>query len=123
MQNRIQEIESFLRHHDHSLAVRRMLDLSRDTGHVDLMKEALTWSKKYRAFLNEGPDLPPSFYGGAAHLLERLSATGEGLPDQRRQLLSAAGISKQYARGGFSLQPISLEVATGDILGVVGENG
>ena len=42
------EIASYLSHHDYSLAVRRMLDFSMDTGDEKLIHESIAWSKSYR---------------------------------------------------------------------------
>ena len=41
MHDRIEEIQSFLSHRDYSLARRRMLDLSLDTGSAVLLKDVL----------------------------------------------------------------------------------
>jgi ABC-2 type transport system ATP-binding protein len=38
-------------------------------------------------------------------------------------LIEANNIAKQYAQGNFRLQPISLSVHRGEIIGIVGENG
>jgi ABC-2 type transport system ATP-binding protein len=38
-------------------------------------------------------------------------------------LIDAENISKTYSGGNFSLKPISLAIKTGNVLGVVGENG
>ena len=38
-------------------------------------------------------------------------------------LVSVNEVSKTYQSGNFTLSPVSFKVATGDILGVVGENG
>jgi ABC-2 type transport system ATP-binding protein len=56
-------------------------------------------------------------------LLDLLALAQGKFGHSRQQLLQAQNISKTYSGGNFSLQPISVGVGTGDILGVVGENG
>ncbi|MBK6527888.1 MAG: ATP-binding cassette domain-containing protein [Crocinitomicaceae bacterium] len=38
-------------------------------------------------------------------------------------LFSCSNLNKKYSKGNFSLKDISLELRTGEITGVVGENG
>ena len=52
MQQHIQlEIPEHLRHKDYALAVRRLLDLSYDTGDLSLMKETAAFSKAWNSNL------------------------------------------------------------------------
>jgi len=119
----INEIASHIRHGDISLSVRRMLDLFLDTGDPVLIKEAIQWSKAYRQQQKISADPSPEFYKTAESLLEK-AAKWEGIQSRGPELLATAEhISKQYRRSHFKLKPISLQINTGDILGVVGENG
>ncbi|MGB8192723.1 MAG: ABC transporter ATP-binding protein [Chitinophagaceae bacterium] len=125
MQDRIDEIKSFLAHGDISLAARRMLDLALDTGNEDLMQQSIAWSRKHRKQINEAGQekLPDSFFAEAGGLLDRLALLQGQLAHSRQPLLQAENISKTYSGGNFSLHPISVSLGTGDIIGVVGENG
>ncbi len=119
----INQIASHIRHGDISLSVRRMLDLFLDTGDPELIKEAIQWSKAYRQQQKISEDPSPEFYKTAESLLEK-AAKWEGIQSRGPELLATAEhISKQYRRSHFTLKPISLQINTGDILGVVGENG
>jgi ABC-2 type transport system ATP-binding protein len=121
--DRIPEIESFLRHGDRSLALRRMLDLSFDAGDDALLAQAVAWSRRYRkAIGEEGAEVPSSFYNEAEALLQRLRSL-QGPAPAPVNLLTAEAIAKTYPRSRFSLQPLSLQVASGAIIGIVGENG
>jgi len=124
MVKRITEIQSFLSHADYSLAVRRMLDLSLDCGDSELLRAAINWSKTYHAHLkNNSEGLPNNFFTEAEALLlqlQRFEASGILTP---KMLMNVENISKKYSSSNFSLKPISLQVKTGDILGIVGENG
>jgi ABC-2 type transport system ATP-binding protein len=121
MHTRIAEIQSYLRHHDHSLAVRRILDASLDTADPALLKEAIQVSQTYRQY-KQG-ELPATFFESAHSLLNKINLVTERFVDQSTRLVTARNISKSYKSGNFSLQPISIQVNTGDVLGVVGENG
>lgn len=121
MHNRIAEIQSYLQHNDHSLAVRRILDASLDTADLSLLRESVELSQLYRE--HRATALPPAFFESANRLLERISIATERFTYQYAQLVSATEISKTYRSGNFSLRPISMQVNTGDVIGVVGENG
>lgn len=119
------EIASCLSHHDYSLAVRRMLDFSMDTGDEKLMYASIAWSRTYRMHVKDGQQkaLPDSFFSTAEELLAALERSGKSGVSGGFDLLHATGISKKYAKSNFSLQPVDLQLHTGDILGLVGENG
>jgi len=121
MHTRIAEIQSYLRHNDHSLAVRRILDASLDTADLALLKEAIQVSQTYRQY-KQG-DLPATFFESAHQLLNKINTVTERFTFQSTRLVTAREISKRYSSGNFSLQPITVQVNTGDVLGVVGENG
>ncbi|MCS3795561.1 ATP-binding cassette domain-containing protein [Niastella sp. OAS944] len=121
MHKRIAEIQSYLQHNDHSLAVRRILDASLDTADLSLLKEAIQVSQLYRQYKEAG--LPPSFFETANTLLNKINNVTERFTESTRLLVTATEIGKTYGSGNFSLKPISLQVKTGDVLGIVGENG
>jgi ABC-2 type transport system ATP-binding protein len=119
----LEEIRSFLGYHDYSLAIRRLLDLSLDSNNEDLLREAIGLSRNHRDRAAQPGEPIPGLHEQALALLAKLDAYGEGMTGERRPLLRATTISKTYRHSHFSLQPLSLEIHTGDILGVVGENG
>lgn len=121
MHTRIAEIQSYLLHNDLSLAVRRILDASLDTADMSLLQEAITVSQTYRQYKES--TVPDTFFESANNLLNRISNTADRFTYQTRPLVTASAISKTYSSGNFSLYPINLQVNTGDIIGVVGENG
>lgn len=121
MHSRIDEIQSFLSHKDYSLAVRRTLDTCLDSGNASLLRDAISWSRMYHSHQKDA--LPDVFFSQATVLLDKLKSAGADYTYSRQPLLSAEHISKTYTRGNFSLHPISLQIETGDITGVVGQNG
>jgi ABC-2 type transport system ATP-binding protein len=122
---RVTEIASYLKHRDFSLAVRRMLDAALDTEDSTLTERAIAWSKDFRSHHKEYKrhDVPSSFFGEAEKLLHQINNVDTSKSNEVRSLIDAREIGKAYAKGNFSLKPISLQVNTGAILGVVGENG
>jgi ABC-2 type transport system ATP-binding protein len=121
MHTRIAEIRSYLQHNDLALAVRRILDASLDTADRSLLKEAIHISQAYRQY--KTTTIPVSFFEAANNLLHRIGQATEKFSYQSTLLATANNISKRYSPGNFSLQPISLQINTGDVIGVVGENG
>jgi ABC-2 type transport system ATP-binding protein len=121
MHTRIAEIQSYLLHNDHSLAVRRILDASLDTANMALLKEAIQVSQQYRQ--NKEARLPATFFESAQALLDKINHLSEKFTWQTTSLVTAREISKTYRAGNFSLHPISVQINTGDVLGIVGENG
>jgi ABC-2 type transport system ATP-binding protein len=120
-----EEIAGYFSHADYSLALRRMLDASMDTGNETLMRTAIQWSKEYRAHekLGGNKNLPNGLLQMAQDLLAGLRQAEKSSQQQSYALVAANAISKQYSKGNFSLKPVSLQLHTGDILGLVGENG
>lgn len=123
--DRISEIRSFLSHGDVSLSIRRMLDLALDTRDAQLIQQSIDWSRNYRKQISdhEKSSTPESFFTEAEALLDKLSKIQGNFAHERQPLLHARQISKSYSSGNFNLEPISLSLSTGDIVGVVGENG
>src|SRR5687768_6117951 len=103
MHTRIAEIQSYLQHNDHSLAVRRILDASLDTADMSLLKEAIQVSKTYREYKNA--ELPAAFFDAANTLLAKINTVTERFTYEPTMLASAREISKTYSAGNFSLQP------------------
>jgi len=118
------EIAACFVHHDYSLAVRRMLDSCLDTGKEPLIREAVDWSRRYRSQEKDNKgSIPGGWLEEADRLLQQINSIAAQPVQQGVSLVEAKDISKTYTRGRFSLKRISLQVHTGDILGVVGENG
>jgi ABC-2 type transport system ATP-binding protein len=119
------EIASYLKHGDYAVAVRRTLDYCLDTGSDPLIENAIEWSREYHVYENakENKTLPEKFVLKAETLLTEAAALQANIAHQKYPLINAEKISKTYSGGNFSLKPISLAINTGNVLGVVGENG
>lgn len=115
------EILEYLNHGDAGLAVRRLLDYCLDTGQDELISEAIRLSQAYHQAAEIG-SLPASITEQARNLIDKAAATGHTHPAPQ-PLITADQVAKTYSGGSFSLKPISFSLQTGQVLGVVGENG
>ena len=119
------EIGDYLKHGDYAVAVRRTLDFCLDTGDDALIESAIEWSRAYHQneIATTGKAVPDNFVSKAENILHQATIAQAGKSYQSSPLISAENISKTYSGGGFSLKPINLVIGTGNVLGVVGENG
>jgi ABC-2 type transport system ATP-binding protein len=111
------EIASYLTHKEYGLACRRLLDAAYDTQSNDLIQEAVSTCKQFRQKQDE-----PRLKHNVENLLQSLSRV---VPTETptANLLQAQGISKTYRTGQFSLTPLDVNVQSGEVVGLVGENG
>jgi ABC-2 type transport system ATP-binding protein len=120
--NRVAEIAGYLKHEDYSLAVRRMLDAAFDTGNPSLINKTIEWSRRFRQS-NKAAGMPEDFLPTAASLMKEMESVEVSFSAPGDTLLLVNEVSKTYTKGNFSLKPISIQINSGEILGVVGENG
>lgn len=119
MQQRIQEITTYLQQQDYNLAVRRLLDISVDSSIDSFLQQAIQLSKQY----NTSNVVDVMFINNCQQLLQQLAQLPLRSTATNSKLLYAKGISKQYTKGNFNLQALDVELNKGEVLGVVGENG
>ena len=97
MHTRIAEIQSYLQHNDHSLAVRRILDASLDTADITLLKEAIQFSQAYRQY--KETTIPPSFFESANTLLNKINNATERFTFQSTPLVNAREAAVRVSYG------------------------
>lgn len=118
----VAEISSYLEHQDYSLAVRRLLDVCLDINKPELVRKAIDLSRTYNKVVKDKQESPTEFINAANQLIQQIDS--ERLISPTSELLvSVEQLSKTYTSGSFTLSPVSFKVSSGDILGVVGENG
>lgn len=118
---RLREVREHYAARDYSLAHRRLLDVVLETGHLPLFHETLA----YEDWLDAGESHAVS-EEGATRALELLKKAAVHAPREVPQpscILSTIDLGKKYARGGFTLQKVNLQLDAGHIIGLVGENG
>jgi ABC-2 type transport system ATP-binding protein len=114
--------EHYLEHGDYLLALRRLMDISLDSGNPTHIKQAVELSRRYRKALHTtAENVAAGFKADAQRILAEFPE--QSASAEQPVLVKADKISKVYRRGNFSLKPISIELAAGEITGVVGENG
>lgn len=120
----LSEIRSYLDYYDYSLALRRILDLSMDSRQPALLQQAIELNRKFRA-LPATTELShdASVHEAAIALLDQLAIALPNETSAPVQLLTATNIAKTYRKSKFSLAPLSLQLTSGEVLGVVGQNG
>ena len=120
--NFVSEISSYFQHEDYSLAIRRLLDVCLDINKPALIQKAIDLSKIYHRTVKDKQEKSTEFLNAADELIQQISSETITSPSSEL-LVSVEEVSKTYTNGNFTLSPISFRVSTGDILGVVGENG
>src|SRR6188768_2487795 len=120
--NFVPEISSYFQHEDYSLAIRRLLDVCLDINKSALIQNAIDLSKIYHSTVKDNPVASKEFLNAANDLIQQISSETVTFPSSEL-LVNVEQVSKTYTNGNFTLNPISFRVSTGDILGVVGENG
>ena len=127
----IQEIESGITHADYSLLSRRLMDLSEEFLVDQALKEDIkSVRKNYLNFENNLHDeqIKIEIHQSASEILTKIRTndlTQRTSERRANEVLEAESVSKQFTQGKrpFYLHPISLSLKTGEITGVVGENG
>lgn len=117
----IPEIRSFLQHGDLSLAIRRLLDTARDTGDTLQMRQAIRISREYHETKKNNQPVDRIISEAEVFLEQLEQLQPKILPPTL--LVSAEEAAKTYSTGHFTLNPVSLQISSGDIWGIVGENG
>lgn len=120
----VSEISSYFQHQDHSLGIRRLLDVCLDINKPELTQKAIDLSRRFHQYEKDIKitGAPADLLDAANDLLYLVSSESIVSPSSE-MLVSVNEVSKTYQSGNFTLSPVSFKVATGDILGVVGENG
>jgi ABC-2 type transport system ATP-binding protein len=133
---RLSELDDLLTGTDMSLATRRLMDLCDEyEALTDLSEEAMQLRAAYNMDRNLGAaelsgERGKAYATKVSDLVERIRMRGPlerttTPPLQPEPVFRSNGLLKQFSSRGhrFGLGPINLELRTGSITGVVGENG
>jgi ABC-2 type transport system ATP-binding protein len=117
-------LRSYLEHGDFNLAIRRTLDAAFDTDDKSLIRQAIQWGNQGHDWLYRNQMPGVDFTEKGMELLARIeSAEASSATYLNEECVTAQAVSKRYAKGGFMLEPLDLSIRSGEIVGVVGENG
>ncbi|WP_087138283.1 ABC transporter ATP-binding protein [Elizabethkingia meningoseptica] len=113
-----EEIRELILFKDLDRAVKRIIDLTLDTENLQFYKETNT--------LLDWLDTKPAEEAVVEKLNILLQKLKEALSTKKvieqNTIISVKGLSKKYGMG-FALGPIDLDIKSGEIIGLVGENG
>jgi ABC-2 type transport system ATP-binding protein len=118
-QEKIVEVINHITNGDDDLGYRRLIDCALDTNDTATYKECIQfheWREKHeldKLLIREK----------SIAFLQNLSS--KNVPNQQSSdiLLNAKSLKKNYSRGNFTLGTINLQINSGNIIGLVGENG
>jgi ABC-2 type transport system ATP-binding protein len=118
---RLAEIRAYFDNHDFHLGYRRLLDAAIETASFDVYRETLRFCDDYdRLGAEPEPESARKLVQGLMPVLEANAPKPTDIP---ALAIEARGIAKRYRHGRFSLSPLHLELRTGQVIGIVGENG
>lgn len=117
-QKQFEEVKELLHFENYSQVIKRVIDFTLDTENVEFYKAT-------NAFLNwyDSNETSPQVKEQLSVLLEKLHeflSQKEQVPNEL--LISVKNVIKKY-HSDFTLGPINLNINTGEIIGLVGENG
>lgn len=119
-ENRLLEVARHYQNGDTSWGFRRMIDAALDTGKTSVLKEVIQFTKwKYSA-----EPTPEAQNEKAQELILKIKNAGAKVSTPPIQnIITAKNVSKSYRKGNFKLGPMDVSVSTGEVVGLVGENG
>ena len=117
-QKQFEEVQELLHFENYSQVIKRIIDFTLDTENIEFYKAT-------NAFLNwyDSNETSPQVKEQLSVLLEKLHeflSQKEQVPNEL--LISVKNVIKKY-HSDFTLGPINLNINTGEIIGLVGENG
>ena len=120
-EKQFQELQSFLKFDDFSILTKRIIDLTLDTQDTNHYKKTI-------AFLdwldtNENSSIEDKKLKFQEVLNDLYVDLIKKPIAEKKVLISATDLEKNYGKSSFGLGPIDLELHQGEILGLVGENG
>lgn len=119
-ENRLLEVARHYQNGDTSLGFRRMIDAALDTGKTSVLKEMIQFTEwKYSA--EPTPEIENEKAQELILKIKNASAKVSTPPIQN--IITAKNVSKSYRKGNFKLGPMDVSVSTGEVVGLVGENG
>lgn len=117
-QKQFEEVKELLHFENYSQVIKRVIDFTLDTENIEFYKATNAFLKWY-----DSNETSPQVKEQLSVLLEKLHeflSQKEQVPNEL--LISVKNVIKKY-HSDFTLGPINLNINTGEIIGLVGENG
>ena len=121
-QTQFDKIKQLIAYEDFQLLLKRVIDLTLDSKNVDQYRKTM----KLIYWLETEPsvdDKKVQFAAALDELYEILKKEEGNHLTEHEVLLSAKNLIRSYKSSSFALGPINFEMRSGQILGLVGENG
>ena len=119
IEQRINEVKTFLTNKDLVLGYRKLMDCGIDTQDLSVFNEliALTdWKEQH-------PTEEATIIEKCLQVLNTIEAFPVALNKTDTAIISCKNLKKSYGRNKFKLGPITLQISKGQVYGLVGENG
>ena len=119
-QTRLGEVSRFYQNGDFSLGFRRLIDSALDTGNTTILKDVIHFTEwKHGAAHSDELENEK-----AQELITKIKNAGVIVSQEKiDNIITAKSVSKTYHKGNFKLGPLDVSVNTGEVVGLVGENG
>ena len=105
-------------HKNYDFGLRSFIDCLLDVFDFDYFAEFISLIEENE----ENKEMPDEeFYSKILLFLDKLELSESSL--KKEQLIHAQAVSRSYGDGKFSLKNVSLDVFSGEVIGLVGENG
>ncbi|MCU0328317.1 MAG: ABC transporter ATP-binding protein [Chitinophagales bacterium] len=115
---KLQAVKSHFEFNDLSLGYRKLIDCVLDAQEPEFYREIIDIENQIE--INGHDSIEQSRLNA---LIEKLSQVEVQNNVSQNPILKAESITKSFGKDGFGLGPVSLKIAYGDLIGLVGENG
>ncbi len=116
---RLDEVENHFIHNDLDLGYRRLIDSVLDLGDKHFYEKIISFSDLYH---NE-KSTDDNKKSEALKLIEKLKQATPPSYQKEEVLISTNNVEKVYHRRNFKLHPITFDIKSREVVGLVGENG
>lgn len=117
------EIRQLVDYEDYPMLVKRIIDLTLDTGDITHYRKTVDFLDWIDAHSDNKTELRSKCESRLTDLHRTLADRPTKVSSEKNVLLSVFNLIRSYKNSSFALGPISLEIREGQILGLVGENG
>lgn len=118
-EKQFREVKELLEFKDYNQVIKRVIDFTLDTENIDFYKKTNAFLDWHDHNENNETEKETKLSGLLAELHSFLSQKEN---HQHQTIISVKNLKKVY-NSAFALGPINLDIKTGEIIGLVGENG
>lgn len=121
-QAQFDKVKKLIDYEDFTLLSKRIIDFTLDTGNLKFYRqtiEYINWLEDNQIKIEE---VKKRSFDLLDNLYKELTIKDSSL-NKDSDLISINNLTKSYKKSAFTLGPISINIAAGQIIGLVGENG